>query len=453
LLVVLLSSWASWSSAAGYYVSQQGSDSNSGESWQAAWKTPSRAAQSAGPGDVVVIRAGPEPYEELTVQNSGTSEQPLEFQGEDPNDPPVFSGGLIERGWVQSDQPGVWRVRTSADPALLLEDGRALAPASSTALQPGSWFWSRDELYYMPTKGAPSMHEVWRATRAGQIMIQNKSWIVIENVQCFVGQGACVNIRNGQHNIVRNLTARFYWRGINIMDGSSDNLIEDCLVSGNHDGIYILGSSSRNTVQRCKAINNGNLPAWTQSDRTGIAVGGSGLNVGNIIEDCESAGNGGPRSDPGLIAYAAPGTILRRNNVHDNYGSGVFVTIGSNGSLAEDNTVSMNGAQAVAGGDTNIAGLSDRRSKGVTFKGNVVMNNHVAANSPWARDGPRGGIEVRGISTDDMSGTLLIDNCVEGTIGGPDFYVQSGPILSGLQVTWAPCAVVPMPPNNMRATN
>jgi len=236
------------------------------------------------------------------------------------------------------------------------------------------------------------------------------------------------------------------------MDGSTDNLMEDCLVYDNHDGIYILRSSSRNTVRRCKAISNGNLPAWWDSDRAGIAIGESGLNVGNIIEDCEIAGNGGPDSDPGLIAYAAPGTIVRRNNVHDNYGSGVFVTMGSDGSLAQDNIVATNGAQAVASGDKNIAGLSVRRSRSATFQGNVVTGNHVAADSPWAgRElGPRGAVDVRGQPGDDMTNIRLIDNCVKGTVGGPDFYATPGPNLSGLQVTWSPCVTAPKPPNNVQ---
>src|SRR6266404_2632081 len=452
LLEVLLSAWTSWAAAAVYYVSQSGSDSNSGQSWDAAWKTLARAAQSAGPGDVVVIRKGPAPYQEFAIQNSGESGRPAVYQGEDPADPPVFSGGSIETRWVPSGQPGIWLVATSSRPNEMIEDGHSLTPGSSTALQPGSWFWNNNELYYRPTNGTPSMHVVWRPSRGGSIYIQDKSWIVIENVRCFVGLGACVDIRNGRHNVIRNLTARFYWRGINVMDGSTDNLIEDCLVYDNHDGIYILRTSSRNTVRRCKAITNGNLPAWWDSDRAGIAIGESGLNVGNIIEDCEIAGNGGPDSDPGLIAYAAPGTIVRRNNVHDNYGSGVFVTMGSDGSLAQDNIVATNGAQAVASGDKNIAGLSVRRSRSATFQGNVVTGNHVAADSPWAgRElGPRGAVDVRGQPGDDMTNIRLIDNCVKGTVGGPDFYATPGPNLSGLQVTWSPCVTAPKPPNNVQ---
>jgi parallel beta-helix repeat protein len=374
------------------------------------------------------------------------------FRGADPNDPPVFSGGSIETRWVQSDLPGVWQITTTAPPNLLLEDGHPLAPVSLDALRPGTWFWGENQLYYMPTGGIPSAHEVWRPSRGGGITIVGKSWVVIENIRCFVGQGACVSIRGGQHNVVRNLTAHYFYRGINVGDGSNDNLIEDCSVYGNHDGIYIFGASSRNIVRRCKAMNNGNLPAWSDADRVGIAIGDSGPNVGNIVEDCEITGNGGPFSDSGLIAYDAPNTIFRRNRIYDNYGSGVFVTIRSNGSLVQDNSVYDNGAEAVKNGFPNIAGLSIRRSNGVTVQRNQVMNNHVSADSLWAGQemGPRGGLDLRGLSTDDMSNIKLVDNCVQGTVGGPNFFMTAEPDFPGLQITWANCEGRPEPPTALQ---
>ena len=423
-----------------YFVSQDGSDANAGTSWREAWRSPAHAAQVAGQGDVVTLRKGATPYDGFEIQLSGAVGRPLVFRGENKDDPPVFSGASIEQRWIPSDHPGTWQISTSAKPLLMLEDGRPLTPATSLPTEPGTWHWRDGTLYYRPSHGTPDLHEVLRPSRGGGITINKKSWIIIENIRCHVGQGACVAIKEGSNNIVRNFSASWYWRGVTLTDGANENLIEDCKVSANHDGIYIKASSSRNIVRRCEVFDNGNAPTFSGGDRAGIAVGDRGPNSDNLIEFCELRGNGGPDSDPGLIAYDSPRTIFRGNHVHHNFGSGIFVTIRSNGSLVEDNIVEANGARARTDGYKNIAGLSIRRSRSVTARNNKVLDNHVSPDSRWPGKelGPRGGLEVRGLTTDDMRDIKLIDNVVRGTVGGPDFYVTPGPDLTGLTITPSP---------------
>lgn len=409
-----------------YYVSPQGKNTNDGTSWASAWRTPAKAGTIAQAGDTVIIRWSEEPYDGFEIMHSGNPGQIITFKGENKNQPPVFSGARIERNWLHTSVPTIWMLKTRAKPSILVEDGKALAPTNNLPLKSGSWSWYNNVLYYHPSKGTPNEHVVWRPSRGGGILIRGKNWVSIQDIECRIGKGACITIDNGSHNHISRITSQWYWRGINITNHSKYNVIENCLVQRNREGIYILRNSSYNTIRRCRALYNGNLPAWNKSDRAGIAIGESGINIGNTVTECEIAFNGGPNSDPGLIAYKAPDTVFEGNHVHHNYGSGIYVTIASNGSVVANNRVHDNGKSAVSEGSKGIAGLSIRRSHSVTVKNNIIHNNHVSKDSAWAgKDpGPRGGLDIRGIPSDKMRDILLEGNTVSGTIGGPDIYIH-----------------------------
>lgn len=428
------------------YVAPQGSDSRDGSTWADALRSPQKAVDQALPGDTVIIRRGLTPYPGLVLRRSGAPGRPITIRGESAEEPPVFSGARQERGWqVVAGRPGIVTVATSARPLLLVEDDQALAPASSSDLTDGAWFHDGRLLWYRPTAGSPKHHVVWRPSRGGGILVEGQSHLVIQDLECRIGQGACVDIRGGGDNVVRRVTARWYWRGVNLAAGTTGNLVEDCLVQWNREGIYIHGGSSRNVIRRCQALDNGNAPVWSRGDRAGIAIGEKGSNEANVVEDCRIARNGGPNSDPGLIAYRAPGSVLRRNEVLENFGSGIFVTISSHDSVVEDNLVARNGFGAAKAGIRNVAALSVRRSRGVLVQGNRVLDNQVTANSPWrpsVEQGPRGGLELRGLRGDDMRGIRVLDNQVRGTRGGPDYHVTPGPDFRGLEFRPVPPGLV-----------
>ncbi len=428
-------------SATSYFISQEGSDRNDGRAWDSAWRTIQHAAKVAVAGDTVIIRAGARPYKgSIIIANSGTEKEPITFRGEDAAQPPVITGGTLETRWKPHTATGIWTITTGARSKLLTEDGVRLEAASSPSLTDGNWHWTNDTLFYKPTSGEPDHHEVWRTSHGGGIVIAGKSWIKIQDIECRIGLNACVTIKNGNHNTLSRIKSSGYWRGVDITDGSEHNIVEDSLFEENAEGVYIRMDSSFNTVRRCHATRNGNLPHSTKGDRGGILIGTSGINTGNIIEHCEISFNGGPYSDPGLMAYQAPKSILRHNHVHNNYGSGIFVTISSHYSLVSDNRVEKNGHLAARNGDKGIAALSVRRSHSVTVKDNEVLDNHVTPDSRWAgKDlGPRGGIDVRGIPTDNMKNITIVDNIVSRTTGGPDIYIPKGPkapYLGGLKIT------------------
>ena len=435
LLVVVFLLFTNSSIAAMYYVSQEGLDSNSGLSWASTWRTLGHAGKIPVAGDTVTIRTGALPYDPLEVANSGGSGLPIVFRGSSETDPPLITGGVTKDNWKKSNLNGVWRVATGSATQMLIEDGVPLQHASSFACTDGGWFWSSDVLYYRPSSGLPGDHEVWRTIRGGGVNIGSNSWIVLENLECWLGAGAGVNVKGGSHNIIRNVHVKWHWQGIRIAQGATGNLVDNCLTEENREGIYITTKSSHNAVTNSRSLRNGNLPQWTQGDRGGILIGEEGPNIGNTVENCEIAYNGGPYSDAGLIAYKAPQTVFRNNHVHDNYGSGIFVTIGSDNSSVMNNKVENNGIKGRKNGEKNISGLSIRRSRAVYVHGNRVWNNHVTPGSLWAADsGPRGGLDVQGNADDVMDTIRIIDNVVTGTVGGPDYYLSPKPKLPNLEI-------------------
>lgn len=415
-----------------YYVSQDGANKNSGLSWSQAWRTLEHAGQMARAGDQVLVRKGVEPYRYLPIIHSGSESEPIIFKGEIKEDPPVITGGIKETRWKPSPTPGVWRVETSSVPILLMEDGRPLVEASSQSCTDGRWYWNLGELRYRPSSGDPNNHDVWRSSTGGGVQIGNNSWIVIEDLKCWLGQGACVSIDEGSYNVVRGIHAQWYGRGLQIR-GGRHNLVEGSLFENNREGVYLSHDAAHNLIQRCNVLHNGNLPIWKKLDRSGIAIGDVGINIGNQIIANEVAFNGGPHSDPGLIAYDAPQTLVEGNFVHDNYYGGILIGIRSHNSSAIANRVERNGASAIQAGEGNVSGLSVRRSRGVTVKNNVILDNYVSSSDPGRYDDPIGaGMDLKGNSGEDMSENKFIGNVVCRTKNGPDVHFSSVPDTTGL---------------------
>lgn len=428
LAILLVEPSLAW--AVTYYVAPSGNDKNAGTSWAQAWGTLKHAGRRAIAGDEVIIRKGPVPYGYLLISNSGKLGKPITFRGEHASDPPIITGAIRVTNWIGPDKNGVWKSRNLPKISRLAENNRMVPPATSPACNDGRWYWgSSRTLYYRPPAGKPSEHEIWASSSGGGIVIGSNSWIVVQDLYAWFGLGAGVSIKSGHHNIVRGFRAKWHWQGVHISGAAHDNLVENCLVEENREGVYILRGAFNNKVRACRAFRNGNAPLWSNGDRAGIAIGEKGPNAGNIVEDCEVAFNGSPNSDPGLIAYDAPQTVLARNHVHDNFGSGIYVTFNSDDSRVTDNIVERNGIPAVQGGYKGIAGLSVRMSRRVLVEDNRIIDNWVAPDSRWSGKGlgPKGGLDLQGHPGQDMTGIVFRNNQVSGTRGGPDVYISSAP--------------------------
>ena len=420
-----------------FYISQEGNDNNSGMSWVQAWRTMKKAGSTAKAGDELIIRKGSQPYKYLPVKNSGKSGLPIIFRGEHKDNPPVLSGAVEEIKWETSSVEGVWKVNTSAKPVYVVEDGKALIKASSPQCTDGFWYWESNILYYRPSKSNPSEHTVHRTVNGGGVHINNQSWIVVRDIKFLVGAGAAINITNGSNNLVQNIHVKWYWRGVNIMGKGASNIIENSLIENNREGIYVWKGAANNTIRNNKIIHNGNAPIWPfveGYDRSGIDIGHAGPPTrGNLIENNELAFNGGNNSDAAIIAFNAPETLIKNNYVHENYSSGINVTINSDSTKVIGNIVENNGAGAVTAGMKGIFGLSVRRSSNVLVMNNTIIGNHVSSDSRWKGKGlgPKGGLDLQGNRGDIMRDIIFRNNRVSDTNGGPDIFISGKPSLPG----------------------
>ena len=420
------------------FVSPDGDDNNTGRSFEQAFRTLMRAGNIAKAGDEVIIRKGMQPYRYLPVMHSGIRGKPIVFRGEDPQNPPIITGSIIEKGWRLTSEKGIWSINTTARPLYIIEDDKPLIPATSSNCSDGSWYWSGNTLYYKPSSGTPSKHTVNRTIDGGGVHINEQSWIVINDITFIAGGGAAVNITSGSYNTIKSIHAKWCWRGINIMGFGHHNTVESSTIEENREGIYLWKGASFNWVSNNKVIHNGNEPLWRfveGYDRSGIDIGHAGPPTSNnTIVGNYVAYNGGPNSDAGIIAFNAPNTLIKDNYVYKNYGPGINVTINSDGSRITGNRIERNGEGAVSAGHMGIFGLSIRHSSSVTVEDNRLTDNHVSPDSRWPGKGlgPKGGLDVQGRSNETMKNIILRNNMVTGTVGGPDVFISSEPKLSGL---------------------
>lgn len=105
------------SSATTYFVSVNGMDENPGNAGRP-FKTIQKAANTAGPGDRIVIRAGVY-YERVKIVNSGTATQPIEFVGERDSQgewKTILDGSEPVSGWRPAPERGYGVFKTNTIP-------------------------------------------------------------------------------------------------------------------------------------------------------------------------------------------------------------------------------------------------------------------------------------------------------------------------------------------------
>lgn len=176
-----------------YYVSPSGSDSNSGTSPRAPWKTIARVNSAGlGPGDTVYFERAGLWRETLAPSAGGVPGAPVTFTAYGTGAPPVISGSDLVAGWTPFSG-GVYRAPLGQQPRNVYVDGGpgwGLVHASgSGAIQPGSWSWDRKEnrLYIeLEDRSKPDAHRIEAAVRDGIRMVANggeKSYLVIDGLR------------------------------------------------------------------------------------------------------------------------------------------------------------------------------------------------------------------------------------------------------------------------------
>ena len=93
--------------AATYYVSNSGSDSNSGLTAEMAWKTLDKVNRTfLKPGDKVLFRSGDTWAGTIKVNSSGKKGYPITYDAYGSGAKPVISGWTTITGWVDEGEIG-----------------------------------------------------------------------------------------------------------------------------------------------------------------------------------------------------------------------------------------------------------------------------------------------------------------------------------------------------------
>jgi hypothetical protein len=190
-LAVLIFSLTPWmftyadSEGQAYYLDNaSGSDSNSGRSPGAPWRTIGKVNSIAlAPGDTVYLKRGGIWRETLDPKIGGAPGRPITFAAYGSGPQPTISGSDPVRGWKAADKP-VYRAY-SAKPGNVYVDGgpgwglahaccaqnRSCSRAPTCSIGPmttGSWYWddATSELFvWLPDNSSPAGHTIEAAVR------------------------------------------------------------------------------------------------------------------------------------------------------------------------------------------------------------------------------------------------------------------------------------------------
>jgi parallel beta-helix repeat protein len=195
---------------------------------------------------------------------------------------------------------------------------------------------------------------------------------------------------------------------------ANENVLSNCTVSGNGQGMYIWSACSRNRIESCTMSGNAEMGLWLAS--TGRTASGIVYDsTGNQVVGNTAADNG----RMGLYVDFSDNNILSNNRVASNSAFGIFIDYSSR-TRVESNTVSGGSEQAVYLYDadsTEIIGntVSGADGYGIwisSSSGNTIRSNTISRNG-------KGGIVLNGEETIPTNDNSVVSNTVRdnGDVG------------------------------------
>jgi parallel beta-helix repeat protein len=402
-----------------YYVdSAAGSDSNSGTSSSAPWRTVAKVNSSSFvAGDHILFKRGGTWHELLSPNSSGEAGNPIVIDAYGSGAAPIISGADLvpQASWTLCSgcQSKVWRATVSTQPNIVAFNGvRGTLKASSSALAAaGDWYWSSNTLYVWCSMNPGSYYTAPGVEAGSRLLVVNlsaRAYFTLQNLKLTNANGLPTNAivyahtQNGEppRNLVLNhlVLTNSVGQGVHLED------CNNCVVRGSNisaiesDGICLVSLDTAYPVTSSSVLGN----TITTSHHDGIATYG-----------CAIGGN-----CQGIIfrnGTFLSGIIVSGNTVHDN-GEGIYLEW-TNHSSVTSNTVYNNTDttnSAAEGGGIELEASSN----------NTIQKNLVHSN--------RGnGIEL---SNDSGAGTTLTgasDNVIQYNAfhdnGGHGLFTNAAP--------------------------
>ncbi len=288
-------------------------------------------AASFSAGDSILFNKGCTWREQLTVPSSGSVGSPITFGAYGTGANPIINGADLVTTWSDSDSD-VWEAACTTQPYQVFFDGtKGTLVASEVACNSaGKWFWASNVLYIYSTSDPDTAFTspgIEASARRYCIYASAKDYITVDGfdtTKAGAVNAASYNVAfsNSDYGIIQNFTTTYgHHSGIYVGSGAHDCLVYNVEASYNGPGGVGIGvwdvNSDDNEISYCDVHDNYS---------TGITNHGA-----------EATPNG------------PDGTWIHHNQLYDNGGKGISVTLGTN-SVVEYNTIYGNGSVDVTDG-------------------------------------------------------------------------------------------------------
>jgi hypothetical protein len=416
----LLTTWlvVRLGAATTYCVSNSGSDSNSGTAtgpnctgvvspWQTIAHVNSQNCTTFAPGTTISFQSGGVWREELFLNCSGASGNPVTFSSYGVGALPIISGANVLTGFSQIGSTNVWTKTVATQPNVLIFNGTpgVLQASQGAVTSIYTWYYSGTTLYVYSVAGDPS--STYAPLEAGQrsfgIIGNPASYVTINGIQTQYANNSGIACFSGCSTIIveKSISLANYYFGITATNSTGNDHL---LIAGNtvgwngSSGILVSGTGNSDLIQSNTAYNNAWGGTWTVdmtfNTGTGIRMFGNGV-MSNCIEQFNTSYNNGlgptgiwntqgegqsPQDleDGGGIMFDTMGTgnIMRFNVTYNNEVGGLRVTADS-GTLVYMNVSYGNVQQTESTIYSGMGADLDFGINGTQFYNNTLYGNQI----------------------------------------------------------------------------
>lgn len=372
IILVIFSSLFTFTSAnfKTYYIdSQNGNDTNSGDSENRPWKTLKNLERiTLNPGDRILLKRGSVFNEELKINQSGTNRDKIVIDAYGSGNPPIINGTRLTTAseWQPSTQrANVYRIKTNAG-NIIVNDKKGTEKKNINSLKnDGDYYkdyYSRiantDGHLYVYLSRPISEYKLEISTINNLLTIKNNSHITIRNIHF---RGA------NQHNIL--ITNDDPTRV------DSQITIENIVSSeARYSGIYLQHTRS-NTIRNSEIRDNGQegIRMLVREERFS--------NLGyNLIESNRVYNNVMPGilSEGYTSGIPMRGNVIKNNTVFNN-GDGIYIRYTQDTFVLNNTVYSNNNTNYFGEGD----GIPLQSSSNNVIAGNIVFKHRNSGLHIW----------------------------------------------------------------------
>jgi parallel beta-helix repeat protein len=350
-------------------------------------------------GDVVHVAPGTY-REQVTINGSGTSADPITVEGDAPGVTVLGTRAVPAASWSPT-ATSAWSTSYAppSAPRQVFLDGRRLAAASSaTTTTNGSWFYDTTaKILYVDNGGSNPAdgHQVEAGAQSYGLTASSRHDVVVRNLMFQRQNFAGVRLLSSSAITVDTVAAS--------ESASNGILIDTCTA-----GVVVRDASVDGSISTGIRLTATTGAKVTGSTSHGNGLHGIGLSTssGNIIDGNTTYDNvalSPTATGVGIdVNTSSPDNTVRDNTTYHNQDSGIQVYSSSHRTLVVRNISYGNGDH----------GFDTLSSKSVRYVNNTSYGNR------------RDGISVEGNSTDaSLANNLLVDNGMSAT--EYDLYVDS----------------------------